>query len=94
MSLKLAWWAALLTSRSMPPSSATALSMTLRQWVASWMSPGMRTAFRPASPGAVELKRALQGMTAAVDVQEMNHRTRTGLPGVFRFVTTRHGIPP
>jgi hypothetical protein len=31
------------------------LSMTLRQWVASWMSPGMRTAFRPAASMALGL---------------------------------------
>jgi hypothetical protein len=38
------------------------------------------TGLGDAIAGAVELKRALQGMAAAVDVQEMNHRTRTGLP--------------
>src|SRR5690349_3447642 len=37
---------------SMPPTSATALSMILRQWAASWMSPGTSTALRPARPGA------------------------------------------
>ena len=43
------WYAALFTRMSIPPSSETAVSMIFWQVASSRMSPGHRTALRPAA---------------------------------------------